>query len=76
VIEFYKQNIEEMNSEMNIVEPDQEILKKANERANLNVFCKSDFSNYDSVDEDSVMFIGYPKSWVSDSINYTQKLNS
>ena len=53
-----------MNLEMNIIESDQEILKKANERANLNVFCKSDFSNYDSIDEDSVMFIGYPKSWV------------
>lgn len=64
-----------MNEEMNIIESEHEILKKANERANLNIFSKADFSNFESIDEDSVMFIGYPKSWVSDPSNYTQKLN-
>ena len=61
-----------MNEEMNIIESEHEILKKANERANLNIFSKADFSNFESIDEDSVMFIGYPKSWVSDPSNYSQ----
>ena len=64
-----------MNEEMNIIESEHEILKKAYERANLNIFSKADFSNFESIDEDSVMFIGYPKSWVSQPSNYTQKLN-
>ena len=64
-----------MNKEKKIFETDQEVFKKAIERANLNVFFMADFSNYEKIDEDSVMFIDFPKSWVSDPANYYQKLN-
>ncbi len=60
---------------MNIIESEHEILKKANERANLNVFSKAEFLNFESIDEDSEMFIGNPNSLVSDPSNNTQKVN-
>jgi hypothetical protein len=75
VIEFYRQSIELMNKEKKIFETEQEVLKKANERANLNIFFNADFSNFEKIDEDSVMFIDFPKSWVSDPVNYSPKLN-
>ena len=64
-----------MNKEKKIFETEQEVFKKANERASLNIFFDYDFSNYEKIDEDSVMFIDFPKSWVSDPANYYQKLN-
>ncbi len=64
-----------MNKEKKIFETDQEVFKKANDRANLNIFFKSDFSNYEKIDEDSIMYIDYPKSWVSVPVNYCPKLN-
>jgi hypothetical protein len=64
-----------MSVEMNIIESEHEILKKANERANLNVFSKAEFLNFESIDEDSEMFIGNPNYLVSDPSNNTQKVN-
>jgi hypothetical protein len=75
VIEFYKQSIELINQEKKIFETEQEVFKKANQRANLNIFFKGDFSNYEKIDVDSVMYIDFPKSWVSDPVNYSPKLN-
>jgi hypothetical protein len=61
VIEFYKQSIELINKEEKIFETEQEVFKKANQRAKLNIFFEADFSNYEKIDEDSVMFIDFPK---------------